>query len=286
MLSKEEAVLLPALFAAWAAIRHDGPPAARIRAAARGAWPAAAALAAYAALRVRTAAMTFADAPSFYQARIDAGTFAANLLEYADRSATLAAAVALAAVLAAGRRPRLDAGARRILALAAVWTVALFAITVWLPVRSSLYAVTPAVGAALAAATVAAACWEGMPASRRRRTAIAALALPLVLWPVYHARNQRLANEARLSASALTTLSALRGAAPAVEAVVLVDDRTARPSLYHAFGSLAPDAVALALGRPIPVSLDNTPDDLSRPLPPDVAVRRFRLFAGRLVAVD
>ena len=285
MLSKEEAVLLPAVFAAWAVIRHDGPIPARVRAAAGAAWPTAVALGVYALLRVRTSAMTFATAPSFYQARVDAGTFADNLLEYADRSATLAVLVTLAAVLVARRRPTLDAGVRRTLAIAAVWIVGLFAVTIWLPVRSSLYAVTPAVGAALAAAAIVSTLWAAMPASRRRPTAVAALLLPVLLWPVYHARNQRLANEARLSASAMATLSALRGAQPAVEALVLVDDGAARPSLYHAFGSLAPDAAALALGRPIPVSLDNTPDDLSRPLPSGVVTRRFRLTEGRLVGI-
>jgi hypothetical protein len=285
MLSKEEAVLLPAVFAAWIAIRHDGPLPARIRAAAGAAWPAGVALGVYAVLRVRTSAMTFANAPSFYQARTDAGTLVDNLLEYADRSATSAALVTLAALLVARRRPVLDTAARRTLAGAAVWVAGLFAITVWLPVRSSLYAVTPAVGAALAAATIASVLWDGMPASRRRATGIAALVLPVLLWPVYHARNQRLANEARLSASAMATLTALRGTQPPVEAIVLADDRAARPSLYHAFGSLAPDAVALALERPIPVSLDNTPEDLSRPVPEGPGTRRFRLSDGSLVAI-
>lgn len=285
MLSKEEAVLLPVVFATWVAIRHDGSLPMRIRGAVRAVWPTGVALGVYGALRVRTPAMTFANAPSFYQARVDAGTFAENVLEYADRSATLAALVTLAALCVAWRRPPLDAAARRTLALAAVWIAGLFAITVWLPVRSSLYAVTPAVGAALAAATIASASWEAMPASRRRTAAVAALLLPALLWPVYRARNQRLANEARLSASAMATLTALRGAQPPVEAIVLVDDPAARPSLYHAFGSLAPDAAALALERPIPVSLDNTPDDLSRPVPDGPGTRRFRLSEGRLIAL-
>jgi hypothetical protein len=285
MLSKEEAVLLPAVFAVWVVIRRGGSLPAGIGAAVSAAWPSGVALAVYGVLRMRTTAMTFGNAPSFYQARVDGGMLVDNVLEYADRSATLAALVTLAALLVAWRRPPLDAAARRALAVAAVWIAGLFAVTVWLPVRSSLYAVTPAVGAALAAATIASALWDEMPASRRRATGIAALLLPALLWPVYHARNQRLAHEARLSASAMASLTALRGAQPPVGAIVLVDDRAARPSLYHAFGSLAPDAVALALDRPIPVSLDNTPDDLSRPVPAGVVTRRFRLSNGQLVAI-
>ena len=285
MLSKEEAVALPAIFAAWIAIEADGPWPARVRAVVRGTWPAAVALGVYALLRVRTAAMTFATAPSYYQARFDAGRFGENVLEYLDRSATLAAAVAIVALAIAWRRPRIEPAERRVLAAMAVWTAGLFAITVWLPVRSSLYALTPSVGPAIAAALIAAQAWASV-SGRARRLAVAAVAalLPLALWPVYHARNQRLANEARLSAEVMRTLSRHAYAARPLTGVVLVDDPHARPSLYHAFGSLLPDAAALAFGRPIPVSLDNTPEpNLSQAVPDGPATRRFRLENGRLV---
>jgi hypothetical protein len=285
MLSKEEAVALPLVFAAWAALRADGGSAAtRVRAALHAAWPSGLALVVYGVLRSRTAAMTFATAPSFYQARLDASGVASNVLEYLDRSTTLAAAVTLVACLVARRLPRLDAADRRRLALAAIWVAAMFAITVWLPVRSSLYAVTPSIGTALAASLVIARVWDGV-GTRTARLAIAgALLLPLALWPVYHARNQRLANEARLSAMVMRTLAPLRDAAPASDGAVFVDDPRARPSLYHAFGPHLPDAVALAIGRSIPVSLDNTPGaGLSGPTPNSPSTRRFRLENGRLI---
>jgi hypothetical protein len=285
MLSKEEAVVLPAVFAAWAAIRVDGDARARVRAAVVACWPSLVALAVYAFLRSRTDAMTFATAPEFYQARLDLPGVAGNVLEYADRSATLAAAITIAACLMVWRRPRLDAADRVRLAVAAVWTVALFAITVWLPVRSSLYAVTPSIGAALAAATVIAGVWRTAPARSARVAAIGGLLLPLALWPAYHSRNQRLANEARLSAEVMAILSRHAVAARPVTGVVLIDDPRARPSLYHAFGPHLPDAAALAFGRPIPVSLDNSPEASPQPVPAGPATLRFALSGDRVIAL-
>jgi hypothetical protein len=298
MLSKEEAVALPLVFALWLAIRPASaddaagaaaPPAARRwRAIAAGTWPAWVALAIYVLLRLRTSAMTFATAPGVYQARVDAMRFVDNMLEYLDRSSTGAAAVVLAAALVAWRWPRLDARARRTLAMAAAWFAGLFAITVWLPVRSSLYAVTPAVAPAIAAALLVSRIWDGPGTSgpgRQRWVLVLAIAAPVALWPIYHLRNQRLANEARLSAEVLRMIAPLREASPAISGLVLVDDPRVRPSLYQAFGPHLPDAVALTLGRSIPVSLDNTPEpSLAQPIADGPGTRRFRLENGTLIA--
>jgi hypothetical protein len=285
LLSKEEAVALPIVFAAWAAIRAEGETRARLRAAVAASWPSLVALAVYTVLRSRTGAMTFATAPAFYQPRFDLAGVAGNVLEYLDRSSTLAAAVVVATCLMARRLPRLDAADRGRLAVAAVWTIALFAITVWLPVRSSLYVVTPAIGAAVAAATLIAGVWQMAPARSARLAAIVGLVLPLLLWPLYHARNQRLASEARLSAEVMAILSRHAFAARPLTGVVLIDDPQARPSLYHALGPHFPDAAALAFGRPIPVSLDNTPEASPQLVPAGPATLRFALSAGRLIAL-
>jgi hypothetical protein len=290
MLSKEEAVALPVVFAIWLAILPPSVDAAarsganRWRAVVAGTWPTTLALAISALLRLRTSAMTFATAPGVYQARLDAGRFVDNLLEYLDRSSTGAVAVALAACLLAWRRPRLDAPARRTLAIAAAWFAGLFAITVWLPVRSSLYAVTPAVASAMAAALVVSRTWDDVGTGRRRIAVAVALVLPVALWPIYHLRNQRLANEARLSAAVLRDIAPLGAVKPPLAGVVVVDDPRVRPSLYQAFGPHLPDAVALTIGRSIPVSLDNTPEPgLALPIPDGPATRRFRLENGRLI---
>jgi hypothetical protein len=287
MLSKEEAVALPLIFAIWLAVvplRVVGVAASRLRAVAAGAWPTALALVVYGLLRSRTTAMTFTTAPGVYQARLDPGRFVENAVEYLDRSSTLAVAVALAACLVAGRWPRLDAGQRRVLVLSAVWFAGMFAITVWLPVRSSLYACAPAAASAIAAALIASHAWDAIPDRRRRLALPVALLLPIGLWPVYHARNQRLANEARLSAEVMRTLTGLASAQPPVDGLIVTDDARARPSLYQAFGPHLPDAAALALGRPVPVSLDNTPEaSLAPALPTGIATRRFRLENGRLI---
>ena len=296
MLSKEEAVALPVIFAVWLAIRPasaDADAAApagasRWRRVAAGTWPTWIALAIYALLRLRTSAMTFATAPGVYQARLDAMRFVDNMLEYLDRSSTGAVAVALAACLMAWRWPRLDAPSRRTLAMAAAWFAGLIAITVWLPVRSSLYAVTPAVAPAIAAALVVSRIWDGVGTGgqgRQRWAIVLALGLPIALWPIYHLRNQRLANEARLSAATLRTIAPLRDASPPIAGLVVVDDQRVRPSLYQAFGPHLPDAVALTLGRSIPVSLDNTPDAaLARAIVSGPGTRRFRLENGALRA--
>jgi hypothetical protein len=159
---------------------------------------------------------------------------------------------------------------------------------VWLPVRSSLYAVTPAVAPALAAALVVSRIWDGSGTGtpvRPRWAIVLALVLPIALWPIYHLRNQRLANEARLSHATLRTIAPLRDASPPIAGLVFVDDQRVRPSLYQAFGPHLPDAVALTLGRSIPVSLDNTPDAaLARPIAGGDGRRRFRLESGALRA--
>ena len=287
MLSKEEAVALPVIFAIWLAIRPVSTEAgaSRLRRVAAGVWPSAIALVVYGLLRVRTTAMTFATAPGVYQARLDPGRFVDNALKYLDRSATLAAVVALAAGLIAWRWPRLEAAERRVLAMAVVWFAGMFAITVWLPVRSSLYACTPAVGAAMVSGLVVSRLWTGLADGRRRLVLAGALVLPFALWPVYHARNQRLANEARLSAAVLRELSPLGAATPPVSGLVFLDDPGARPSLYQAFGPHLPDAAALTLGRPIDVSLEGTPEAaLAHPVPAGPGTRSFRLEGERLVS--
>jgi hypothetical protein len=82
----------------------------------------------------------------------------------------------------------------------------------------------------------------------------------------------------------MRTLTGLASAQPPVDGLILTDDARARPSLYQAFGPHLPDAAALALGRPIPVSLDNTPEAALAPaIPIGSATRRFRLENGRLI---
>jgi hypothetical protein len=237
MLSKEEAVVLPFLLACWVY------PARRLS----SMWPLLAALAIYLVLRLQSGAFWPATAPSYYRLTIQPSILFSNALEYLDRGATWPAAVALVVAVAARARPILASGERRILALGALWFVFGYAITVSVPVRSSLYAVFPSIGACLAVAAVVAALIRQQPRRALRTLAVASV-IPLLLVPVYRARNVRLVAPADLSATVLRDVERAATPFPAGVRLILIDDPAARFTLDAAFGGLLPDALALTLG--------------------------------------
>src|SRR5207245_10626373 len=73
-----------------------------------------------------------------------------NALEDLERGATISIILIVLAALSQRSTPTLTSHRVRVVAAAAVWFVAGYAITVFLPIRSSLYAVFPSVGAAIA----------------------------------------------------------------------------------------------------------------------------------------
>lgn len=271
MLAKEEAVLLPCLFASWSVIEGGGSPATRAATAARRSWPCVAALGAYLGLRLQTDAFWPASAPSYYRLTFDPAAVAGNLLQYADRALTWPAFAALA-IFAASPRLRLDPGERRIAAIGAAWLVWMFAITVFVPARSSLYAVLPSVGSALAAGAVAAAALRAAPVRAEVILSILAL-LPLVLQPIYWRRNERWVRLADVSSQVLAEVRSAADASPGTP-LVLLDDPSERFNLDAAFGSLFPDAAALFLpGTTAVIGAENAP--------PRAIVLRLR--NGRLI---
>jgi hypothetical protein len=245
MLSKEEAVVLPFLLACWTAMRSQTQldPARRLS----SMWPLLAALAIYLVLRLQSGAFWPATAPSYYRLTIQPSILFSNALEYLDRGATWPAAVVLLVAIAARTRPILAPAERRILALGALWFAFGYAITVAVPVRSSLYAVFPSIGACTAAAAVVAALIRQQP-SRAFRTLAVASVIPLLLVPVYRARNVRLVAPADLSATVLRDVERAATPFPAGVRLVLIDDPSTRFTLDAAFGGLLPDALALTLG--------------------------------------
>jgi hypothetical protein len=255
MLSKEEAVALPALFTAFllaAARRSPVVPAATVTrqliAAASETMPLWAALAVYGALRLQSGAFWPGDAPSFYRFSFAPEIIGRNLLEYADRAGTVAAAVGLA-LLAVTRtgRPQLADAERRALMLAGVWVPSTYFLTIFLPVRSSLYALLPSVGSALAVGALASAVARGRPGAVRKLGVVLVL-VTILLIPVYRARNVRWVQLAELSAHVMATLErAARGRFDAGHAV-LIDAPGERFNLAAAFGSLLPEAMRLYLG--------------------------------------
>jgi hypothetical protein len=242
MLSKEEAVALPALFSAYVYLDER-----RVRALMRT-IPLWIALAIYLLLRMQSGAFWASDAPSYYRFSFSLAVVARNALEYADRAGTVAAVVAIALAGLARLRVRdITAEERRVLLFAGLWILATYALTVFLPIRSSLYALLPSVGSALAAGVVASA------ASRRdpqlfRVAAVALMVLMIALNPVYRSRNVRWVRLAELSEDVMTTIARDAATRPSGH-VVLIDAPEERFNLASAFGALFPDALRLRVGN-------------------------------------
>jgi hypothetical protein len=258
LLGKEEPLLLPVVFAIWAALDGAGDRARVPRAAARATWPAWAAVAVYFILRSRTEAFTPATAPGVYQ--LHASAIAANALQYLDRSLTFTAAVLALGWLAFSRRPlAFEPIERRTILKGAVWLVFGFALTTMIASRSSLYAVYPSIGSALIGVALGRAIWKTMPPGRRDVATAAALLLPLALWPVYHLRNARLKDEGALSTMVMARIHEAVAAHPSISRIVVYDDPDDRPSASSALGEKLPDAVQLTTGRDIPAVLVPVP---------------------------
>jgi hypothetical protein len=258
MLAKEESVMLPAMLAGWAIVLA-GPDASardRLRAAVRQTWLAWIALAIYFVLRSRTGAYTPATSPWFYQFTFDAFRIVTNAGEYLDRACTFSLlAVALCALLA-WRRPTLTPTVRRCILLALIWLIGGYTLTVFLPVRSSLYACLPSAGIAILSASLI----STLVQSSHRRM-LAAMIVPVLLLPVYWSRNERWVELADLGGDVFAMVRQIERETPDLKQIVFEDDRDTRRSLLNTYGALLPPAVALAAGRAIPVWLDPPPDD-------------------------
>ncbi len=205
----------------------------------------------YAWVRLGTNAISPANAPSFYQLTSDPSLILRNLVAYLDRSATGAAVIALVAALAYRARPVFAALDRRLLVVALIWFVAGLAITVRVPVRSSLYALFPSVGAALAFAVTIEALRRRQENRQRDRLLVAALGLPLLLTPVYYARSDRWVDPARVSASTVAQLQADAAVLPESGVVVFEDSPEQYANFRDVFGPLSAESVRLITGKPL-----------------------------------
>jgi hypothetical protein len=244
MLSKEEAVLLPLTLTLIIGLATRP----RIRPMVSALVYFAAVEIGYLILRRNSNAMTPGTAPDFYQFIFAPPAVLRNILEYADRAATLTALLLLLLLAIVRRKPKLDQSEQDVLTAGVVWVLVGFAVTVFLPVRSSLYACFPSVGVALAGAAVASALWRVSLAGQRRLAAVIALILPFLLIPIYKQRNLRWVELAVLSTGVTPSLRTAAGAATDGN-ILMVDDRSSRVSLTNVFGSLVPDAVELVSGH-------------------------------------
>ena len=291
MLSKEEAALLPFVLLAWAALPAPGAAGARPRLidprrAVRRTWPLFAMLAVYLAARTAAGGMTPWTAPDFYRFALEPAAIGRNAIEYLDRAATLPAAAVLLLALAAGAAPRPDAAQRRWIVLGVIWMVGGYGLAVLLPGRSSLHAVGPAAGAALAGAALLTAVRDRATPRGQARMVLAAVLAAAVAVPVHWSRNDRWVTWAELSTHVLDELAPAAAGLPPGGAIWLDDERAARANLDSAFGTLLETAVLVRTGlrRQVwmePPAIDWRAAGLAPPDQADVAAR-FKLRGGVL----
>jgi hypothetical protein len=188
--------------------------------------------------------------------------FIENAPSYLDRSATFALVITLVFWLVF--RPRWSPPSRTSLsqiAFGVCWFIGGLAITVFLPVRSSLYACLPSVGVALVAASVMAPHWRTLTERKQTRAVVLGVASTILLLPLYYARNLPSVRNAELSTRTLTALQKIADENGAGTTVVIRDDRAHKPSLDTSFGTLLQDTVDLVVSPHIVVWMDPPPTD-------------------------
>ena len=268
MLSKEEAVLLPFVLLAWGVLLRwgdDGHPGLRdVGAVLRQGWLVLVPLVAYAVLRLQTDAVMPGSAPEVYRFSFAPGLVFTNGLSYFDRAATLPVASAVVLSCVAWCRPHLRPSHVRWIAMGAVWAVGGYALTLFLPVRSSLYASVPSAGVALVGAGYLSAVWDAVRPHVRRRMLAVGVVGALVAIPVHRLRNQDWVRPADVSALVMGRLVEVADTLPPGGGVLIFDDLSAPAHLDHAFGTLIQTAVELFVGRPVPVWIHPPPRDGGR----------------------
>jgi hypothetical protein len=272
-LSKEEVVALPLIFTIWIVINR------RSLRAAIGPWIA---LGVYFVLRRYAGAVGITDAPPYYQFTFDPNHVATNIVEYADRSMTLGTLLLIATVIAMRRLPSPASSEWRSVWMGSAWLVLGFAATIWLPVRSSLYAVFPSVGFALAVGALVTATVGNVEPRYAWRVAIAGLVLPFLLLPVYWQRNVRWTELRTLSSATIRAIQA--DALPRETLVVLEDDLSHRANFRHVFGPLLHEAAALHFDNRLALWIEPPPPEIDQSARPSHSanVVTFRLVGGRI----
>jgi hypothetical protein len=248
LFSKEEAFLLPAiLFVWWIGFRRENLPSRKQMAL----WwtGCAALLGVYLALRFQTGAMTPWTAPPYYRFTANPVVILKNIREYADRAMTFPFAVAALAWIVLRPSSERAPMSTSILICGAAWIIGGYGLTMFLPVRSSLYACYPSAGACLIAADIAARCWNAAAPLARQRAVVAAIAAAIGMTPVYIIRNRSTLANARFSTSVLRDLASQTRGVPPGATVVVLDDRTRRPNVETAFNMALDDAFQLTSGR-------------------------------------
>jgi hypothetical protein len=272
-LSKEEVLALPMIFTLWAIVNHTDV---------KRTVPAWIMLAVYFVLRNASGAVGISNAPPYYQFTFNPIHVATNVFEYADRSMTVAIGLIVASTIAFAAVPRPDRDDRRRMALGAIWLVLGFAVTIWLPIRSSLYAVFPSVGVAILTGAVLTAILRGASDQRAWRLTTVILVLPFALLPVYWSRNVRWTELRDLSKVTIRTIQADHLAPHTL--VVLEDDLSTRANFRNVFGALVPEASALIFQNQLSLWIEPPPPELTGLSKPTHVAKTvsYKLVNGRL----
>jgi hypothetical protein len=171
---------------------------------------------------------------------------------------------------------------RQGIAFGGLWLVSSFAITVFLPIRSDLYALTPSAGAVIIAACMLQAYSRTAPAATRHVLTFFVI-LSALLIPIYRTRNVRWVRPADLSRSMVTELQRVRPDIPPGSHVVLIDERNREVSLASAFSGLFQDAITLYIDRGCTGEITDRPAAYRSPV--GARMRVFQRTGDRLVQV-
>jgi hypothetical protein len=285
--SKEEAVLLPVIMWTWhrLVVRREDPGHDH-----SGLIPLAALvvpLAIYFAIRAQTLLPTITSAPPYYQFTFAPGAVIRNAFEYFDRGATASAVVVLFAWVVYPVRAALRSRDVRLLTGCAIWFGVSYAITMFLPLRSSLYVLFPSVASSIGCAVLVERMRELALGQRRSIRLDAVFATFLLFIPIQRSRNTRWVEPARLSQRALRTM-AIRLRTNAEGLVVLQDNPDRLSSFSGAFGGLGAEALYLWTGRNFDVSIrPNVPDQTlgAKARAQNRVVAVFRVERGRVESV-
>ncbi len=223
-------------------------------------------LAGYLALRSMTDAYVPATAPAHYALTFSPGVVLDNAMKSFDRAAAFAIGMTLLATILLARPAWAQLRTRwRLLAFGIAWTAAGYSITVFLPVRSELYACFPSIGTALIAGVIVEGAWRRAAEQQRRRALVAAVVVPLLLWPVAHARTQRWAGLATLSTKTIDSIDRVVEET-GVQVLSIEDGSDGRSNLRSAFGNEIERAMRLVRGRTLEIEL-REPGDPVTPCP-------------------
>ncbi len=273
--AKEEAVVLPIVVAGLLIARG-----ANGRRVVLDVATMSAVLAGYFVLRLNTPSLTFATAPWFYRPTADAALIARNVFEYLDRGATIGVIVALMAFMVFRRVPSLSNEQRRAICAGGLWFVFGFVPTVWIPVRSSLYAVFPSVGMAIAVGVVVDACRRSDLTARRDLTLAVALSSVVLFSPIYRARNASWVEAARVSNRMMRVIVADVDGRYSHGRIVLEDEHTRISNFRDAFGGLATEAVQLVTNQPLEAAVLVRGADAPFEVPANDRIAWYRLENG------